>query len=221
MFEAGNRARRDCRSCFKIFGGDAGKRRAANLIARTFPSLARNAQHRRFAGSGITNDDTQVFAVGGMIESVALLAGQRKAARVRRCQRAFFAALANAMPLALRHRLRSALQPRFNLDHIARSEAIFSAPVLAKRNQIGRGLHRAHRQIELLFPFRMAMHEHRQVALGEGRLLPGDRVQCDIRVRDDPLAVAMRDGGMIGDALALKTLLRHTQCGRADLVLRG
>jgi hypothetical protein len=43
------------------------------------------------------------------------------------------------------------------------------------------------------------MHEHRKVALGECGLLAGDCVERDVRVVDDPFAVAPSNGGVIGD----------------------
>jgi hypothetical protein len=54
-----------------------------------------------------------------MLERRALLAGQDQAARLGARQRSFPAFLIDAMPLALRHQFRCALQPLFGLDHVA------------------------------------------------------------------------------------------------------
>src|SRR3546814_16815037 len=64
------------------------------------------------------------------------------------------------------------------------------------------------------------MHEHRKVAVGERRLMVGDCVERDARLRDDAFAVALRDGAMILDALGLKPALAHARGCGADLVLR-
>jgi hypothetical protein len=48
------------------------------------------------------------------------------------------------------------------------------------------------------------MHEHRQVAAREGRLLVRDRVQRDVGIGDDPLAVALRDGAVFLDPFGLQ-----------------
>ena len=57
VFHAGDGARRDARSAFEIFGGDAGKRHAPDLVARRFPGFARHAQHRALPRPGIADHD--------------------------------------------------------------------------------------------------------------------------------------------------------------------
>src|SRR3546814_11000400 len=87
-------------------------------------------------------------------------------------------------------------------------------------HQLGRRLHRAHSGIELVLAVAVPMDEHRQVAGGERRLLPRDRVQCDPRLGNDLLAIRARDPGMVLDPLGLKPLFGHPRCCRPDLVLR-
>jgi hypothetical protein len=47
-----------------------------------------------------------------------------------------------------------------------------------------------------------------------------DRVQCDSRIGDDPLAVALRDGAVFLDPFGLQPAHAHARSGGADLVLR-
>ena len=47
------------------------------------------------------------------------------------------------------------------------------------------------RRFELLLPVAVPMHEHGKVAVREGGLLVRDRVERDIRICDDPLAIAL------------------------------
>ena len=47
-----------------------------------------------------------------------------------------------------------------------------------------------------------------------------DRVERDIGIGDDPLAIALRDGAVFLDPLGLKPAPAHARCGGADLVLR-
>ena len=55
----------------------------------------------------------------------------------------------------------------------------------------------------------MAVNEHRQVALGECRLLMGDRVQRNLGFGDDFLAVAPCDVAMFGNPLWLQAIAFH------------
>jgi len=75
-----------------------------------------------------------------------------------------------------------ALQPPFGLDHVAAGEPLFPAAIFAERDQLGRGLHRCHHLIELLLSVAVAVDEHREVATGERRLLPRDRIERDVRI---------------------------------------
>jgi hypothetical protein len=64
------------------------------------------------------------------------------------------------------------------------------------------------------------MHEHGKVAAREGGLAVRDRVERDIGIGDDPLAVALRDGAVFLDPFGLKPAHAHARSGGADLVLR-
>ena len=63
------------------------------------------------------------------------------------------------------------------------------------------------------------MREHRQVAVGEGRLVAGDRVQGDVGIGDDPRAVFAGDLAVFFQPVRLQPFARHAGCGWADLVL--
>src|ERR1700740_2350699 len=63
------------------------------------------------------------------------------------------------------------------------------------------------------------MREDSHVAPREGRLLPRDGVQPEIRVRDNPLAIAARDLAVHLGAVSLGPVARDTLRGRADLAL--
>src|SRR3546814_7886587 len=80
MFEAGDRARRDARTCLQAFGGDARQRRAAHLQPGVFPSLARHAEHRALARPGIADDDSKPAPVRHTLERGALLTRKLQAA---------------------------------------------------------------------------------------------------------------------------------------------
>ena len=88
-----------------------------------------------------------------------------------------FQAPALACVSRTRWRSRSAIdlgrpvQPLFDRDHLPAGEALFAPSVPAQPDQFRRSLHRAHHGIELLQPVGMAVHKHRQIAPGEGRLV--------------------------------------------------
>jgi hypothetical protein len=96
------------------------------------------------------------------------------------------------MIAAMRQLVAGALQPRLGRDHVARREPLLVAPVLAQRHQLGLGAPPPS-------PGRTAPcrpnggTRTREVAGREGRLLPGDAVQRDARIGDDPVAVLARD----------------------------
>jgi hypothetical protein len=113
-----------------------------------------------------------------------------------------------------------AAQPLLRLDHVAGGKAILAAPVLPQRHQLGRGPHRAHHLVELILAVAMAERELRQVAPRERRLLARDRIERDLRIGDDLLAILARDPGMVLDPLGLKPLFGHPRRSRPDLVLR-
>ena len=68
------------------------------------------------------------------------------------------------------------VQATFGLDHVAGSEAVLAACVLAEFDQIGRAAHRAHNRVELLGSVAVTMREDSHVAAREGRLLMRDGV---------------------------------------------
>ena len=129
------------------------------------------------------------------------------------------------MALPFGHQFGGAVQALFRLDHLAGREPILAASVLAEFDQIWRAAHRAHDLVELVDPVAVTMRELRHVALREGRLLLGDRVQPKGRIGDDPRAIAARDLavhlGAVGlDPFAFDAPILDTFGGRADLALR-
>jgi hypothetical protein len=58
--------------------------------------------------------------------------------------------------------------------------------------------------VELILAVAMAERELRQVAPRERRLLARDRIERDLRIGDDLLAILARDPGMVLDPLGLK-----------------
>ena len=118
------------------------------------------------------------------------------------------------------HEFGGAVQALFGLDHVAGGEAIFAASVLAKFDQIGRIAHRAHDLVELVETVAMPVRELRHVAPREGRLLMRDRVQPQIGIRDDPLAIAACDLAVHLGAVGLGPFALDALRGCADLALR-
>src|SRR3546814_5964817 len=112
-----------------------------------------------------------------MLECCALLAGKDKAACRRARQSALLVRFRHAMSLADRHDLSGSAQPLFGLDHVAAGEPIFAAPVLAESDQVGRRTHRAEHRIILLAALAVPLREHRQVAVREGGLAVGNRIE--------------------------------------------
>ena len=156
-----------------------------------------------------------------MRQRIGLLARKDKTARFRPRQRRPPVGAVQLMAFPSCHEFGGAVQALFRLDHVASREAIFSASVLAKFDQIGGIAHRAHDFVELLDPIAVPVRKLCHVAAREGRLLQRDRVQPQIGIRDDPLAIAACNltvhlgavGGL--DPFALDPLR-----GRADLALR-
>src|SRR3546814_8264529 len=80
--------------------------------------------------------------------------------------------------------------------------------------------HRGNDPLELLLSVAMAMREFREIAMGEGGLMPGQRGQPDIGIGKNLRAVAPRDSAMVVRPLGVFTV-RFAPCARgADLVLR-
>ena len=219
MFEARDRTRRDPRSALQILGGDTRQSETGDTVAGTLPGIARDAEHRRFAGAGIADDDAEILCLRDMLERIALLGRQHHAALSGTRQRRGPFEVTNPVARAVRHRDRRAFEPLFGLDHIAAGEALLAAPVLTQRNEIGRRAHRRDHLIVLLLPFAVAMHEHREVAGGEGCLSLRDRVERDTGIGQNLLAIAPRDLDMLGKPLGLQPLRVHPRRGGADLVL--
>ncbi len=142
MFEAGGRARRDPRSAFQILGSDTGQRRTTNGIAGTLPDVPRNAEHRRLAGTGIADHDTDPLSFRQMVKGIALFARQHHPARFGADQRARAMLLADAVAPGRVEPDRRGLQPLFGLDHIAADEAFVTAAILAERDVIRTGVNR-------------------------------------------------------------------------------
>src|SRR3546814_10924552 len=118
-----------------------------------------------------------------------------------------------------RQPVRRALQSLLGVDHAARREPILTAPVHAKFEQLGRRPHGTHHRIELLAPVAVPVREHRKVAVRDRRLPLRDRVQCEARVGDDPLAVAPTDLAMLFNPPGLAAPSPPPPCRANALVL--
>src|SRR6516164_1341706 len=224
MLHAGNGARVYARSAFEVFGGNAGQRNASNLIACRFPGLSRHAQHRALAGPCMADQDAQIAPIRDMGQRIGLLARQDKIARFRTRQGRYAVYLPHVMALPFCHERSGAVQALFGLDHLAGREAILAASVVAEFDQILRTTHRAHDLIELVDPVAVPVRKLRYVALREGRLLLGDRVQPKGGIGDDPRAIAARDlavhlGAVGFEPFALDAPNLDTFSGRTDLAL--
>ena len=169
----------------------------------------------------MADHNAEIVPIGDMRQRFGLLARKDKTARFPTRKSRFAISVTHLMALSFSHQFGSAMQALFRLDHFVRGEAILAAPILAEFDQIWRTTHRAHDLIELVDPVAVPVRKLRHVALHEGRLLLGDRVQCGGRIGNDPLAIVPRDlavhlgavGGL--DPFAFDTLRR-----RADLALR-
>lgn len=87
-------------------------------------------------------------------------------------------------------------------------------------HQFGTGPHRPQRLVKLCLAVAVPVNEHGQIAGGEGRLLPRDRVQGDRRIGDNPLAILPRDPNMILGPLCTFVTPKPPRSRRPDLVLR-
>src|SRR3546814_14642727 len=93
------------------------------------------------------------------------------------------------------HYIGGAMQALFGLDHRARSKAILPASILAQSVYVGRCAHRIVGGIELFLAIAVAVNEGGEIAPGERRLLVRNRIERQLRVGDDPLAITLRYGG--------------------------
>src|SRR3546814_20389147 len=80
--------------------------------------------------------------------------------------------------------------------------------------------HRGNDPLELLLYVAMAMREFREIAMGEGGLMPGQRGQPDIGTGKNLRAVAPRDSAMVVRPLGVFTVRLATCAPGADIVLR-
>lgn len=109
MFHAGDSARGDAGTILQPLRRDAGQRRAAHFESGALPCLARNAQHRALARSGVSHNHAEAAPVRYMLERRALLAGQRQPApfHLRQCGGSVLPV--HVMPFPLGHQLAGAL----------------------------------------------------------------------------------------------------------------
>jgi hypothetical protein len=168
----------------------------------------------------MADHDAQIAPIRDMRQRVGLFARKDKTARFCTRQRRPPVGAVYLMVLPLCHDSCGSMQALFRFDHGVRREAIFSASVLAKFDQIGRLAHRTHDPVELLDPFTVPMRKLRHVALRERRLLMRDRVQGDRRIGDDAFAVAACDLAVQFGAVGLVSFALDALRGCADLVLR-
>ena len=155
-----------------------------------------------------------------MLEGGALLARQDQTALCSTRQCSVPAALSNGMLPSFGHQFRRPLKPLLGVDHLARGEPLFAAPVLTEWDQIGRAAHRTRHLIKLLLAVAVAVDEAGKITIGERRLLVGDRIERDARVGNDARTVALGNGAVVFDPLGFKPAVLHARGGRADLVLR-
>ena len=225
MLQAGNRARRNARSAFEVFRGNAGQCHAPDLVAGCLPGLPRHPQHRALSRPGMADHDAETASIRDMRQRLRLLRRQHQTARFRLHQSGLAVRVTDLMALPVRQQLGSAMQALFCLDHSTGGESILAACVLAEFDQIGRSLHCARHLVELVEPITVTMRELRQIPACEGRLLLRDGVQSKGGISDDPRAVVPRDlavhlgaVGLSAFACDVPTLDAFGRC--ADLALR-
>lgn len=161
--------------------------------ASSSPCLARNAQHGALAGAGIANDDTEIAAVGDVLQRLCLLSGKRQSAPPGMGQSCQSILLVDGMPATFRHYIGSAMQALFGFDHLVRGKTIFSTSILAEFDQVGCIADGAHHLVELVDAVAVAMGELGHVTAGERRLLLRDSVQRDRWIGNDARAIVARD----------------------------
>src|SRR3546814_18458602 len=101
------------------------------------------------------------------------------------------------------HYIGGAMQALFGLDHRARSKAILPASILAQSDYVGRCAHRIVGGIELFLAIAVAVNEGGAIAPGERRLLVRNRIEGQLRVGADRLAISLRDGPVLFIPLTL------------------
>src|SRR3546814_507717 len=122
IFHARDRAGLDAGTALKPLGRDAGQGRAAHLIAGALPFVARHAQHGRFAGASIADDDCQVVLAGDMRQGVLLLASQRKASTLGGVSPPHLRRRRETMPRPIRTPIAGLAQPLLGVHLVARRE---------------------------------------------------------------------------------------------------
>ena len=127
---------------------------------------------------------------------------------------------ADAVPMRRGQTLGRALHPLLGREHRARREALAAAVILAEPHDLGRGLHLRQHTRELLGTVRVPVDQPRQVLPRERRILVRERVERQVRIGLDALAVALRNRAMLGRTLGYLAPLLPARAGRPDLVLR-
>src|SRR3546814_2697470 len=88
-------------------------------VALPFPCLARDAQHRGLARTGIADDRRQPRVAGDVIKGVALLARQNKATLLGLGHSRVTMPIGDAMPAPACQLVARALKPVLHRDHVA------------------------------------------------------------------------------------------------------
>ncbi len=154
-----------------------------------------------------------------MLDGVFLLARENKAAaRAARDSRRQ-GRWPDAVLAPLRHHVRRPLQPSFDVEHFAAGEARPARAIATEAYELRRGPQCAHHPVELILAVAVAVAKTRQVMVGEGRLLMGDRRQGHRGLGDDPCAIAPGDIAVVLGAIRAFAAIKAPNAGRADLVL--
>ena len=205
----------DPRPGLQSLGGDPRQRRPAHRVALPFPGLARGTQHRALAAAGVADHHGKVARPRHVPEGQTLLLAQRAAGQQRATPPE-----AHRVRRAPRQGERRRFHAPLDRHHLARREPRPPVAVRADAQQLGRGLDLRHDRRELRRTVAVPVHQLREVRARERALLLRQRLQCQLRVSQQPLAVAARDRAMLLGALGVLAAHRATGAGRADLVLR-
>ena len=177
MLQARERARRDAGAASRFFGRDA---RTAPRPARDSPRASQAsraaAQHRALAGAGIADDERQIAAALVVTCRSAASLLRPSAGRTRRSAARAAIALP-AWPLRRSASRSCGRAPAAARSRSSRRVVNRSSPArpCQARTSSGDASHRASTAVELLLPVAVPVHEPRQVAVGERRLLLRDR----------------------------------------------
>ena len=131
-----------------------------------------------------------------------------------------------APPLALHPVRRALVQRHRRRDQLALDahqlpgrEPVAPAPVGANPHQLRRGFHLCHDRRELLGAVALPVDQPRQVVPAERALLLRQRLQHQLRLGQQPFAVAPRDRPVLIRPFGVLAARRPPRPGRADLVL--